>query len=88
MADKPKRAGRPTLHDCATAEVIRRATAAELAASRGAAFRDGGAGVITITLSATAQMRVDDFRRKYGLKPTNNEPVDCYALEATQGTQV
>ena len=33
MADKPKRAGRPTLHDYATAEVIRRATAAELAAS-------------------------------------------------------
>lgn len=71
----------PTLHDYETGEVIRRATAAELKASKEAAFRDGGAGVITVTLSATAQMRVDDFRRKYGVKPTHNEPVGCYAME-------
>lgn len=72
---------RPTLHDYETGEVIRHATAAELKASKEAAFRDGGAGVITVVLSATAQMRVDDFRRKYDVKPTNNDPVDCYAME-------
>lgn len=81
MADKTKRAGRPTLHDHATAEVIRRATAAELAASRGAAFRDGGAGVITITLSAAMIRRTNQMRQRYGVDPVAGTAVDCYALE-------
>lgn len=38
----------PTLHDYQTGDVLRPATTAELEASKDAATRDGGAGVILV----------------------------------------
>ena len=70
----------PTLHDYETAEVIRHATAAELKASKEAAFRDGGAGVIEIELNARALRKANKERARMGM-PAAVNPVSCYAME-------
>jgi hypothetical protein len=70
----------PTLHDYETAEVIREATHAELKASKEAAFRDGGAGVIEIELSARALRKANKERVRMGM-PAAVNPVSCYAME-------
>jgi len=72
---------KPTLHDYETAEIIRTATAAELKASKEAASRDGGAGVITVELSDTAFRKVNKQRALMGVPPARTNKVDCYAME-------
>ena len=72
---------RPTLHDYETGEVIRRATAAELKASKEAAFRDGGAGVISLNLSEAVIRKVNAQREKMGAPRASGELLDCYAME-------
>ena len=72
---------RPTLHDYETGEVIRHATAAELKASKEAAFRDGGAGVISVNLSEALIRKVNARRAKMGVPKASGELLDCYAME-------
>lgn len=72
---------RPTLHDYRTGEIIRNATAAELKASREAALRDGGAGVIPVILSKSAIRKVNAFRPRYGESELFDEMVDCYVTD-------
>jgi hypothetical protein len=72
---------RPTLHDYETGEVIRRATAAELKASKEAAFRDGGAGVITVVLTLKESNRVNEQRERYCIRAVVDMTAECYAME-------
>lgn len=72
---------RPTLHDYETGEVIRRATAAELKASKEAAFRDGGAGVITVQLTLKESNRVNDERTRCCIRAVVDMTCECYAME-------